>query len=514
MSLSSSSAAASPGAPTTDFDLLVVGGGINGAGIARDAAGRGLHVLLVEKGDIAGATSSWSSKLIHGGLRYLEQYQFRLVSEALAEREVLLRIAGHLVWPCEFVMPHVHGLRPRWMIRLGLFLYDHLARRDALPGSAPVRLDHGAYHAGLKAGLIHGFRYADCRVDDARLVIANARGARALGATVLARTELLRAERRDGRWQARLRDAQGSERRVTARAVVNAAGPWVKPVLNDSLGQPSDEAVRLIQGSHIVLPQLYPGKHAFILQNDDRRVVFMIPFEERFTLVGTTDIPLEGDIARPHASDAEVAYLCRAVNRYLENPVRPEDVVWRFAGVRPLYDDGSEDPSSITRDYVLRVDADEGARAPAAVLSVYGGKITTYRRLAEHALEELAPYLPAMRAPWTAQAALPGSEFGDQSRDAMRDAFYARYPELPRPLLRDLFHRHGTLAREVLGDARSPGDLGEDFGGGITEREVAYFVEREWAQSAEDVLWRRSKAGLRLDVGARERLADFMGRDR
>jgi glycerol-3-phosphate dehydrogenase len=509
-----SSSSAPSSAQSSDFDLLVVGGGINGAGIARDAAGRGLRVLLVEKGDIAGATSSWSSKLIHGGLRYLEQYQFRLVSEALGEREVLLRIAGHLVWPCEFVMPHVRELRPRWMIRLGLFFYDHLARRDALPACAPVRLDQAPYNAGLRAGLVHGFRYADCRVDDARLVIANARGARALGAGVLARTELQRAERRDGRWNAVLRDAQGAERTIRARAVVNATGPWVKQVLNDRLGQPSDEAVRLIQGSHIVLPRLYAGEHAFILQNDDRRVVFMIPFEERYTLVGTTDIPLEGDIAKPHASDAEVEYLCRAVNRYLQRPVRGEDVVWRFAGVRPLYDDGTQDPSAITRDYVLRVDAGDGASAAAPVLSVYGGKITTYRRLAEHALEKLAPYFPGMQPPWTAGAALPGSEFGDRPRSALRDAFYARYPDLPRPLLRDLFHRHGSLAPDVLGEARTMSDLGEDFGGGLTAREVDYFVAREWAQTADDVLWRRSKAGLRLDPAARERLAQFMGRER
>jgi len=499
---------------STEFDLLIIGGGINGAGIARDAAGRGLRVLLVEKGDLAGATSSWSSKLIHGGLRYLEQYAFRLVAEALAEREVLLRIAGHLVWPAQFVMPHVRELRPRWMIRAGLFLYDHLARRDALPGSTAVRLDAPPYNAGLKPGLVHGFRYADCRVDDARLVIANARSARALGASVAPRTELLRAERRNGRWQARLRDAQGAERTIEARAVVNAAGPWVKSVLNDRLGQPSDEAVRLIQGSHIVLPRLYEGEHAFILQNDDRRVVFMIPFEERFTLVGTTDVALEGDVAKPHASDAEVTYLCRAVNRYLATPARAEDVVWRFAGVRPLYDDGTQDPSAVTRDYVLRVDAAEDPRAPVPVLSIYGGKITTYRRLAEHALEALAGHFPAMRTPWTAQAALPGSDFDDRPRTAMRDAFYARYPELPRPLLRDLFHRHGTLARDVLGDARTAADLGEDFGGGLTAREVDYFMAREWAQSADDVLWRRSKVGLRLDAAARARLAEVMGRDR
>ncbi len=509
MSVPPSSAALS-----TDFDLLVIGGGINGAGIARDAAGRGLRVLLVEKGDIAGATSSWSSKLIHGGLRYLEQYQFRLVAEALAEREVLLHIAGHLVWPASFIIPHVRELRPRWMIRAGLFLYDHLARRDALPGSAAVRLDQPPYNAGLRAGLTHGFRYADCRVDDARLVIANARSARALGASVAPRTELLRGERKNGSWQVLLRDAQGKERTVAARAVVNAAGPWVKTVLNDRLGQPSTEAVRLIQGSHIVLPQLYDGEHAFILQNDDRRVVFMIPFEERFTLVGTTDVPLEGDVAKPHASDAEVAYLCRAVNRYLAKPVQPEDVVWRFAGVRPLYDDGTRDPSAITRDYVLRVDVADDPRAPLPVLSVYGGKITTYRRLAEHALEKLASYLPAMREPWTAGAALPGSDFDDRSRVEVRDAFYARYPRLPRPLLRDLFHRHGTLARDVLADARSLADLGGDFGGGLTEREVCYFVAREWAQSADDILWRRSKSGLRLDAAARAQLAEYMGRDR
>jgi glycerol-3-phosphate dehydrogenase len=496
----------------SEFDLLVIGGGINGAGIARDAAGRGLSVLLVEQGDIAGATSSWSSKLIHGGLRYLEQYEFRLVAEALAERETLLRIAGHLVWPADFVMPHVRGLRPRWMIRLGLFLYDHLARRDSLPGSMPVRLDRAPYDAGLKRGLVHGFRYADCRVDDARLVIANARSARALGATVATRTELLRARRADGRWRAVLRDARGTEREVVARAIVNATGPWVKRVLNERLGQESAEAVRLVQGSHIVLPRLYAGEHAFILQNDDGRVVFMIPFEERYTLVGTTDLALEGDAAeaQPTASDAEVDYLCRAVNRYLENSVRPADVVWRFAGMRPLYDDGESDPSAITRDYVLRVDAGDEALGLAPVLSVYGGKITTYRRLAEHALEKLAPHFPGLRKPWTAGAALPGSDFGDRSRSVARDAFYARYPGLPRPLLRGLFHRHGTLALEVLGDAVSLADLGEDFGAGLTARELSYFVEREWAQSADDVLWRRTKLGLHIDGPARERVAAFM----
>jgi len=498
----------------SEYDLLIIGGGINGAGVARDAAGRGLSVLLVERGDLASATSAWSSKLIHGGLRYLEQAQFRLVAEALAEREVLLRIAGHLVWPALFVMPHVRELRARWMIRVGLFLYDHLARRDSLPASAAVRLDRAPYGTGLRTGFKHGFRYADCRVDDARLVIANARSARSLGATIAVRTELLRAERRDGRWQAQLREGNGTAgtvREVRARAIVNAAGPWVREALQDRLGQPSDAAVRLVQGSHIVLPRLYPGEHAFILQNDDRRVVFMIPFEEQFTLVGTTDVPLDGNVAKPEASDAEVEYLCRAVNRYLAEPAHAQDVVWRFAGVRPLYDDGSSDPSAVTRDYVLRIDAAKDPRGAAPVLSVFGGKITTYRRLAEQVLEKLEPYFPGMRGAWTGTSALPGSDFGDRPRSSARDAFYARYPELPRVLLRGLFHRHGTLAREVLGEARTAADLGEDFGAGLTERELRYFVEREWARDAEDVLWRRSKAGLHLDAAARARVAEFLG---
>lgn len=483
------------------YDLFVIGGGINGAGIARDAAGRSLSVLLAEKDDLGSATSSSSSKMIHGGLRYLELYEFRLVAEALAEREVLLKVAAHLVWPARFVMPHVPELRPRWMIRAGLFLYDHLARRASLPGSKAIRLDERPYNSGLKPQFRHGFIYSDCRVDDARLVVANAMDASERGVRVLTRTACLSAKRTNGMWQARL--SNGEE--ITARAVVNAAGPWVKRVLNETLEQPSRDSVRLVKGSHIVLPKLYEGEHAFILQNDDGRVIFMIPYGDAFTLVGTTDIALEGEPARPQANAEEIDYICRAVNRYLARPASPRDVVWSYSGIRPLYDDGSSDPSDVTRDYTLRVD-DEAGRAP--VLSVFGGKITTYRRLAEHAMEKLAPYFPGLKPAWTAHSPLSGSDFGDAPRIEARDAFFASHPHIAEATLRPIFRRHGTHAQAVVGD----GDLGEDLGAGLTEREVRYLVEREWAQTAEDVLWRRTKAGLLMTEAQRARVATMLGR--
>jgi len=481
------------------YDLLVIGGGINGAGIARDAAGRALSVLLVERGDLAGATSSSSSKLIHGGLRYLEQYEFRLVAESLAEREILLRVAAHLVWPARFVMPHVAELRPRWMIRLGLFLYDHLARRSLLPGSKAIRLDRPPYASGLRKELTHGFVYSDCRVDDARLVIANACDAAAHGARVLVGTECRSARRIEGRWRAELSNGET----VEARAIVNAAGPWVKRVLNERLRQPSDDSVRLVKGSHIVLPRLYEGEHAFILQNDDRRVVFMIPYHENYTLIGTTDVPLEHEAESAQPSLEEVDYLCRAAGRYLATAPRPSDVVWRYAGVRPLYDDGSPDASSVTRDYTLRVD-DEAGGAP--VLSVFGGKLTTYRGLAEHAMQKLAPYFAAMKGPWTSRAPLPGSEFEDRER--AQSEFFLRYRGAPSEVLRGVFRRHGSRAAEVLGD----GDFGEHYGAGLTERELRYFVQHEWARTPEDVLWRRTKAGLAMNETQRARVAAAMAR--
>jgi len=457
-------------------------------------------VLLAEKDDLASATSSSSSKLIHGGLRYLEHYEFRLVAEALAEREVLLRVAAHLVWPARFVMPHVPELRPRWMIRAGLFLYDHLSRRASLPGSHAVRLDAPPYDSGLKPELKHGFIYSDCRVDDARLVVANAMDAAKRGTRVLTGTECLSAFREKGFWTVKLSNGET----LTAKAIVNAAGPWVKQVLNDRLRQPSKDAVRLVRGSHIVLPKLYQGDHAFILQNDDKRVIFMIPYGDIHTLVGTTDITQE-KISSGEATADEIQYLCKAINRYLAKPVAPQDVVWKYAGVRPLYDDGSPDASSVTRDYTLRVDDDAGA---SPVLSVFGGKITTYRRLAEHAMERLAPYFPGMRGAWTANVPLAGSEFGGRTRMQARDEFFARFPRIPEPVKRPIFRRHGILSHELVGD----GDLGEDFGAGLTEREAKWCVEREWARSAEDVLWRRTKAGLLMSEAQRARVAQALGR--
>ena len=480
-------------------DLLVIGGGINGAGIARDAAGRGLSVTLVEKADLASATSSASSKLIHGGLRYLEHFEVRLVAESLAEREIVLRIAGHLTWPTRFVMPHVPELRPRWMIRTGLFLYDHLARRSLLPGSHAVRLDRAPYASGLRADLKHGFVYSDCRVDDARLVVVNALDAAQRGARVLVGTECLAARRAGGAWSVEL----SSGETIHARAIVNAAGPWVKEVLNARVGTATRDSVRLVKGSHIVLPRLYEGTHAFILQNDDRRVIFMIPYEDRFTLVGTTDVDFDGDARSPDASEAEVDYLCRALARYLERAPRPADVIWRYAGVRPLYDDGSQDPSAITRDYTLRVDDADGA---APVLSVFGGKLTTYRRLAEAVMDKLAPYFPAMKPAWTGRAQLPGSDFSD--REAAKRELQQRYSRVSPNVLQGVFRRHGTLTAEVLGD----GSLGEYYGAGLTERELAYLTAREWARSAEDVLWRRTKCGLRMTDAQRARVTHVLGR--
>ena len=470
----------------SDYDLLVIGGGINGAGIARDAAGRGLSVLLVERADLANATSSASSKLIHGGLRYLEQREFRLVAEALAEREILLRIAAHLTVPMRFVMPHVPELRPRWMIRLGLFLYDHLARRSILPGSRSVRLDRSPYRDILRTELRHGFTYSDCRVDDARLVIANVHDAAARGAQVRVRTECVSARRVAGQWHVTFSNGN----LVRVKAIANAAGPWAKQVLNERLGQPSADELRLVRGSHILVPRLYEGEQAFILQNDDRRVVFLIPFEEAFTLIGTTDVPVGGDPTAAEATDEEVRYLCRAATRYLRTPVAPSQVVWRYAGVRPLYDDGTQDPSAVTRDYTLRIDDDQGE---APVLSIFGGKITTYRRLAEQAVDKLARYFPRARTSWTAGTPLPGSDY--RERGQAFAGIRACYPNVPGEVLGAVFRRHGTRAAAVLGDGR----LGEHYGAGLTEREVRYFVECEWARSAEDVLWRRTKAGLHLD---------------
>ena len=481
------------------FDMLVVGGGVNGCGIARDAVGRGFSVLLAERGDLGGATSSASSKLIHGGLRYLEHRAFRLVREALAEREVLLRIAPHIIRPMRFVLPHRPEMRPRWMIRAGLFLYDHLARRVSLPGAEVFRTRDDPRAAPLRPEITSAFAYSDAWVEDSRLVILNARDAARRGARVLVRTALVSAKRGAELWTCTLRDAHGVEQEVRARVLVNAAGPWVEQAVGIA-GLRAAGRVRLVRGSHIVLPALYEGEHAFILQNDDGRVVFVMPYEGAFSLVGTTDVPHEGDPAAARCTDDEAAYLCAAVGRQFRRAPRPEEIVWRFSGVRPLRDDGAGDPSAVSRDYSLSLDRGEGA-APA--LSVFGGKITTYRRLAEEAMDRLGGVLGGARTPWTGTAPLPGGDLGGLSLPAFERAMAKRHPWLPPPVLRRLARSYGSELEALLGGAKSLADLGQDLGGGLTERELEWLRSEEWARTADDVLWRRTRLGLHLSAAQR-----------
>ncbi len=491
------------------FDIAVIGGGINGAGVARDAAGRRLKVLLAEQNDFASATSSASTKLIHGGLRYLEYHEFRLVAESLAEREVMLRIAPHIIWPLEFVLPHEKHLRPAWMIRAGLFLYDHMGGRTSLPRSRGVRLVAKGHGAGLKPEFTRGFTYYDAWVDDARLVVLTLASARAHGATLLPRTRCTGARRESDLWCVTLRDeASGEEREVRARILVNAAGPWVKSVLERELKIESPGQVRLVKGSHIVVPRIHDRRHAYILQNPDRRVVFMIPYEREFTLIGTTDVPLTQQELPAAISRDEIAYLCAAASRYSARVITPGQVAWSYSGVRPLYDDGKQDPSAITRDYVLLLD-----QQGPPLLSIFGGKITTYRKLAEHVLDKLAPWLPA-RKPWTHAEALPGGDFGGRDFHRVLGEFRSRYSGFDPHWLARLLRRHGTLGEQMLHDAKTEADLGENFGGGLYERELAYVAAHEWARTGEDVLWRRTKCGLHMSEAQRARVAERMAQGR
>ena len=492
--------------PATVHDLLIVGGGINGAGIARDAAGRRLSVLLCEQGDIGAATSSASSKLIHGGLRYLEHLEFRLVAEALGEREVLLRIAPHLTRPLRFVMPHVPTLRAAWMIRLGLVLYDSLGRigrHATLPRSRAVDLSRSPFGAALQDRYGKGYVYSDVAVDDARLTLINARAAADLGAAILTRTRFVAAVRDGDAWRATLEDVGSGERReIRAHALVNAAGPWVAEVL---AGLPARQraGVQLVKGSHIVVRKLYEGEHAYILQNDDRRVVFLLPFEQDYTLIGTT----EQRVARPEAtavSADEIDYLCRSASSFSRLQVTPADVVWSYSGVRPLADDGKQNPSAVTRDYSFVLDSED--QAPA--LSIFGGKLTTYRKLAEAALARLAPRFPHMGRPWTDSEPLPGGDF--TSFADLLAGLQRRYPDLPAAWLKPLARRHGSLTHKLIGNAKSIGQLGRHFGGGLYEREVEYLIACEWAKNADDILWRRTKAGLRMSAEQRAQFADWL----
>jgi glycerol-3-phosphate dehydrogenase len=487
------------------YDILVVGGGINGVGIARDAAGRGLSVLLCEQDDLAGHTSSASTKLIHGGLRYLEYYEFGLVRKALHEREVLLRAAPHIIWPLRFVMPHNPQLRPAWMIRAGLFLYDHLSRRRLLPGSASVDLTSSPLGSPLQSLHRKGFVYSDAWVEDSRLVVLNAVDAAERGATVLTRTRFISAQRHADHWEALLQSGgEGTTETVRARALVNAAGPWAASLLRDSLALLPKRELLMAKGSHIIVRKLFDHDHAYILQNPDKRIIFAIPYEQEFTLVGTTDVAFSGDPANVAISDEETGYLCEMINRYFTRQISRSDVVSSYSGVRPLLEEDTTDLSAVTRDYALECDH-EPNRAP--LLSVLGGKITTFRRLAEEALDLLAPSLGRGRPVWTAGASLPGGDIAGADFNSFLDDLQRRYVWLPTKLLRRYARAYGTRIHRLLDAMSSIAALGREYGDGVYEAEIDYLVKREWARTPEDILWRRSKLGLHVTPATVQQLA-------
>lgn len=502
---------------TTTFDLLVIGGGINGCGIARDAAGRGLRVGLAEMNDLGSATSAASTKLFHGGLRYLEYFEFRLVREALVERETLLKAMPHISWPMRFVLPYhksmrfdastptskllslampwMKGRRPAWLIRFGLFLYDTLGGREILPGTSKVDLKSGPEGRGLNPKFTKAYEYSDCWIEDSRLVVLNARDAEARGAQIMPRTKVVSADVVDGIWHVTLRDTNtGEEKTVTAGMVINAAGPWVGDVLRGTLRSNVTSGVRLVRGSHIVTKRLFDHDKCYFLQGTDGRIIFAIPYETDFTLIGTTDADHVDASVEPECTAEEQAYLIRFINQYLASPISGQDVVWTYSGVRPLYDDGASSATAATRDYVLQLDQSRGAPA----LNVFGGKITTYRRLAESALEKIATVFPAAATPWTAGVALPGGDFPVDGVEALITDLQTEFAFLSDRWARRLVKAYGTEASLMLKGAATAADLGQDFGATLTEREVTWLMDKEYARAADDVLWRRSKLGLRL----------------
>ena len=485
------------------YDIAVIGGGINGVGIAADAAGRGLSVFLCERDDLASHTSSASSKLIHGGLRYLEHYEFRLVREALAEREVLLAKAPHIVKPMRFVLPHRPHLRPAWMIRAGLFLYDHLGKREKLPASRSLRFGDDS---PLKPAIRRGFEYSDCWVDDARLVVLNAMAAREKGAHIHTRTRCLSAKRAGGIWHVELQRQDGSRFSLRAKALVNAAGPWVAQFIGENLQQRSPYGIRLIQGSHIIVPRLYEGEQAYIMQNEDRRIVFAIPYLDRYTMIGTTDREYHGDPAKVRISEEETVYLLGVANAHFRTQLTAKDVLHTFAGVRPLCDDESDNPSAVTRDYTLSLAAEQ---KQAPLLSVFGGKLTTYRKLAESAMAQLKPYFPGMGASWTATSPLPGGEEMG-SAEALTDELLAKLQGIDVALAKRWATLYGSRVWRMLGGARSVEELGEDLGQQLYAQEVDYLRREEWANEVDDILWRRTKLGLAFSETQKERLQHYL----
>ena len=495
------------GADARVFDIAIIGGGVNGCGIARDAAGRGWSVYLCEQNDLASGTSSAATKLIHGGLRYLEYYEFRLVRESLQEREVLWGIAPHIIWPLRFVLPYHKKLRPAWMLRLGLFLYDHIGGRKRLPATRTVRLHDDVVGGPLKDEFGLGFEYSDCWVQDSRMVVLNARDAQRLGAVIETRTRCVSARQENGLWVVDVDGEEGGRHTIRARSLVNAAGPWVGAVAQSAFHANTHSPVRLVQGSHIVVPRLYDHDRCYIFQNADQRIFFVIPYEQHYTLIGTTDRDYSGDPADVRASDDEIAYLCRSASDYLKTPISPKDVVWTYSGVRPLYDESGQGAAqAATRDYVLKLD-NEGGRAP--LLSVYGGKLTTYRRLAEHALEHLVPLLPkvsARKPGWTGGSKLPGGDFPVDGAPALLARLRSQYPFLSADHADRLLRAYGTEAFDILGTARAMDDLGELYGADFTEAELKFLVRNEWVRRAEDAVWRRSRIGIRLEPAQIERI--------
>ncbi|MBM1220008.1 glycerol-3-phosphate dehydrogenase [Ponticoccus sp. SC2-23] len=510
-----------------DYDLFIIGGGINGCGIARDAVGRGLSVGLAEMNDLASATSSASTKLFHGGLRYLEFFEFRLVRESLIERERLLQAMPHISWPMRFVLPYhadmrfesstptsrllstvmpwMKGRRPRWLIRLGLFLYDTLGGRKILPGTTRLDLTRAPEGKPLDPKFKVAYEYSDCWVEDSRLVALNARDAAERGADIMVRTKVTSARAGDGGWIVAL-DGPDGPREVRARMLVNAGGPWVGQIIQGRISLNSREGVRLVKGSHIVVPRLYDHDKCYFFQGTDGRIIFAIPYETDFTLIGTTDREHDDPDTTPTCSEAEQEYLCNFASQYFAKPVTRDQIVWTYSGVRPLYDDGAQSATAATRDYTLKIDRSAGA----PVLNIFGGKITTYRRLAEHAMEKITPEIGGRQAGWTAGVPLPGGDFpvGDVPRliADLREA----YPFLDETWARRLIRAYGTDAQVTLNEATSPDDLGRDFGATLTEREVGWLMTHEFARTAEDVVWRRNKLGLRMTADQIAALDDWM----
>jgi len=494
--------------PEPMFDIFVIGGGVNGCGIARDAAGRGLRTGLAEMDDLASATSSASTKLFHGGLRYLEYYKFRLVREALIEREVLLRNMPHISWPMRFVLPLHSNMRPAWLIRLGLFMYDHMGGRKILPGTATLDLSKDEAGNALKPGLKKAFEYSDCWVQDSRLVVLNAVDAQARGADIMTRTKVIAAKRQGGHWVVEL-DAGGEHRVIRTRVLVNAAGPWVAHVMQNTLKLGTQEGVRLVRGSHIVIRKKFAHDRAYFFQGSDNRIIFAIPYEGEFTLIGTTDHDQGNDLTTPVCTKEEADYLRSYASEYFKDPINPEDIIWTYSGTRPLYDDNASSATEATRDYVLSLNEDG-----APLLSIFGGKITTYRKLAEAALAKLAPHFEKATGPWTAVAALPGGDFAHDGAPRLIAALQADYPFLAPETARRLIRTYGTDAAKMLGNAKTAKDLGEDFGAGLSEAEVNWLKANEFAQSAEDILWRRTKLGLHFSPDQVARLKSWLAAPR